>query len=65
MRDPGAVELVLWVCELQPELDEEAAVRIIRRDEDLERNLIDLWQRTRSTAACLLELHLELEGSTA
>lgn len=64
MTGPSAVELVLYVMELQPELDEAAAVRLIQLD-DMREAIESHWRTQRQLAQNLLDLHLALEEQPA
>jgi hypothetical protein len=65
MRGPSAIELVRFVCEMQPELDEKAAARLLALDDELRAMLEDHWTGGRVLAQSLLDLHLTLEGTPA
>jgi hypothetical protein len=61
MREPTLHDLALWVCEIQPELDEAAAVDLLMLPGIADWVALR-WQEQRVTAESLLGLHLGMHG---
>lgn len=65
MSGPSAVELVLHMLELQPEIDEASAVRILRYDDDIRLAVEANWRNNRQLGSQLLEWHMILDERAA
>lgn len=65
LREPRVDELVAFVCQIQPELDEKSAKRLIDLDPSIREGLAQAFVEQRDRAESLLELHLSLEGVQA
>lgn len=61
IREPRTIELVVYMCEIQPELDEWAAARILDLTPEIRQGIAQSWIEQRERAEQLLELHLALE----
>lgn len=64
-REPTETDLVAYICQVQPELDEKAARRILSLDPSVGEWIAIYWAQQRTIADSLLGLHLEFEGTPA
>lgn len=66
MRDPSIMDLVAYVCAIQPELDAVAAWQILRLSPEVRADIEHGYREQRQRAQQLLDLHLAMgEGIAA
>lgn len=65
LREPTTTELVNYVCRVQPELDTQAARRIVQLDPAIRDGIAQDLRAMQDRADALLELHLALDKDRA
>jgi hypothetical protein len=60
MREPSTSELVAYMCDIQPELDERTALAILNLETTIRDWIALHWSQQRTIAESLLNLHLEI-----
>lgn len=64
-REPRTIELIAYMCDVQPELDAWAAARILDLAPEIREGIAQNWTDQRERAQQLLELHLALDEVSA
>lgn len=64
-RDPTTLDLIAFICTIQPELTERAARRILMLTPAIREEIAQDFTHQRDRAESLLELHLTLEETPA